>query len=439
MLYTFRASVTKTAALVLLLGCTMMARATNVLPALSQVKAVNDKTKKTLTINYLLSDKDDPSVSIRLKVSTDGGLTYTVISQGVTGDIGWVKTGHRSLQWKYTQLPAAGLRYQLIADDGHTPDVAELLKEVDTARLRRNLQSVAVVRDGESETGKKNLQLIRNNLTHTLQQEKYTVEHQPFHYGTVDGINLIGKKRGTEKEEKIYVLCAAYDGSSSESPNANNNASGVAGMMEIAEILSKYSLKSTVVMLATDYTGEEFIGSNWYVFHGGIKDREQMEGAIDLDRIGTYSDHANTHIIGESKPVLFPQNCKYIEQDSLRANFIKVVCNTRSLPLADLCMTAAKTYAPQLKAYMEEFPGYGEFSVGTEDFLQFSDHIAFWYHRYKCIWITDAREGIRRDSTPDDNIGHINFEFMGNAVKIALATLVDMAGLEHSVTYEGSF
>src|ERR1700712_5107412 len=133
MLYTFRASMTRTAALLFLLGCATMARAMNGLPALSQVKAVNDKAKKTLTISYLLSDKDDPSVSVRLKVSTDGGLTYTVINDDVTGDIGLVKTGRRSLQWKYTQLPQTGLRYQLIADDGHTPDVAELLRQVDTA------------------------------------------------------------------------------------------------------------------------------------------------------------------------------------------------------------------------------------------------------------------------------------------------------------------
>ncbi len=409
--------------------------------SVSDVRVTVNRANQTIKVSYLLTDKDNPSATVDFRVSADGGVSYTLFTAGATGDVGkGIRTGRRSFSWNYGKngLQPGTIRFQLIADDGVAPDPDELIRQVDTARMRRNLQRIAIPRDQETNTGRANLEKVRATISGAFQKGRYELETQSFEFGAIQGKNLIGRKKGTEQENKIYVLCSSYDGMPN-CPAANNNASGVAGMMEIAEILSGYSFKNTVVVLATDYTGEEFIGSNWFVFHGGVRDYESMEGAIDLDRIGTSSDQPNTHIIGESKPVLFPENCKAIESDSLRANFLKVISNDRSMPLVDVMQRAAGKYEPRLTTYVERFPGYGEFSIGTEDFLQFSDHISFWYNRYKAIWITDAREGIRRDNTPDDTIDKLNFHFMGQAVRIALGTLIELAGLQHATTYQGSF
>jgi hypothetical protein len=422
--------------------CTAMpAIAGNELPVINQVKLVVDKNNKKVTVSYLLSDKEDEKIKVEFRISADGGATYTPVKNNITGDIGeGIAPGKKSFEWSYSSynFQGAGVLYKLVADDGYQVDIAELVNKVDTNRLRRNTERIAIIRDPETDSGRYNLNRVRNTISNLFEQDNYELEKQPFRFGAVQGLNIIGKKQGTGKEENIYVVCASYDGIQG-CPAANNNASGVAAMMEIAEIISGYNFTSTIVVLATDYTGEEFIGSNWYVFRGGIKDHEQLQGAIDLDRIGTYSERPNTHLIGESKPVLFPENCKAIEADSLRANFLKVISNTWSAPLADEFVKNSKKYAPGLTTYVEEFPGYGEFSVGTEDFLQFSDHISFWYHRYKAIWITDAKEGIRRDNTPDDTIDKLNFNFLGNTVRIALGTLAGLAGAGHSTIVKGSF
>jgi|GEM_PF-4875515 len=417
------------------------ARAANSPALITDVRVTVDKTAQTLRVSYVLADKDNASATVQFLVSGDGGTTYAVATGNATGDVGKsVRTGRHSFTWSFAAsgLRPGAIRFQLVADDGEAADPAELIRQVDTARLRKRLSSIAIPRDSETDTGRANLEQVRKTIAGTFEKGQYALETQNFVFGDIHGRNIIGRKKGTQQDNLIYVLCASYDGMPN-CPAANNNGSGVAGMMEIADILSRYSFRHTIVVLATDYTGEEFIGSNWFVFHGGIRDSDVMDGAIDLDRIGTSSDAPNTHIIGESKPVLFPENCKAIEADSLRANFLKVISNNRSMPLVDVMQRVARKYEPRLTNYVEEFPGYGEFSIGTEDYLQFSDHIAFWYNRYKAIWITDAREGIRRDNTPDDTIDKLNFRFMGQAVRIALGTLIDLAGLQHSTTYRGVF
>ena len=97
--------------------------------------------------------------------------------------------------------------------------------------------------------------------------------------------NVIGELPGDDPSE-IFLVVAHYDSFSDEggpSPGADDNASGVAGMLEVARVLSGFRLPYSVWFIA--FTGEE-IG-----FQGSLTFTRQamdpaMVGAFNLDAIG---------------------------------------------------------------------------------------------------------------------------------------------------------
>jgi len=74
-------------------------------------------------------------------------------------------------------------------------------------------------------------------------------------------MNVIASKKGLAKENEIIIVCAHYDSISEldpaiSAPGANDNAAGVAGMMEVAYVLSTFGLNRTVMFIA--FSSEEF-------------------------------------------------------------------------------------------------------------------------------------------------------------------------------------
>lgn len=428
-------------ATVFILSWAITANAQNQPPVISDVKVQLTESNNLANIRYVVKDKEEKNVSVDLYVSTDEGKTFTRQTAGVQGEIGkLVPTGKRSFNWNYSDFKGdiKAAKFRLVADDGFKINVTDLIAQVDSNRLRQRVTSIAGIRDNESEKGKEHLGKVKGIIQTNFAGNNFDLRRQPFVFGSYNGENFIAKKKGTRRQDSIYVVCAAFDGAEN-SPAANNNGSGLAGLLEIADIISKYNFSNTIVVLSTDYTAEEFIGSKNYVFRGGIEKYERVEAALDLDRIGTFSNKPNTHPMEADVVDLFPKMYENIKADSARANFLRIISNGPSRPLANKLKDVAARYVPDLKIHTQEFPGYGEFVRGDFSYVQFSDHICFWYRKYKALWLSDAREGSRRDNTPDDTVDKLNFKFLTDVVKISLATLVEMAGLEHTGVYEGTF
>jgi Zn-dependent M28 family amino/carboxypeptidase len=92
--------------------------------------------------------------------------------------------------------------------------------------------------------------------------------------------NVVAVKTGTVTPNNVYVIGAHYD--SAGTPGADDNASGVAGVLEAAKVLSQYSFKSTIVFIAFDGEESGLNGSSQYVAaHAG----DNILGMLDLDMI----------------------------------------------------------------------------------------------------------------------------------------------------------
>ncbi|MHB0960644.1 MAG: M28 family peptidase [Pirellulaceae bacterium] len=94
-------------------------------------------------------------------------------------------------------------------------------------------------------------------------------------------VNVVGVKPGVTHPDNVYIVGAHYD--SVGNPGADDNASGVAAVMEIARVLSAYSFDCTLEFIAFDGEEEGLFGSMHYAeFHTQGK---QILGMVSLDMI----------------------------------------------------------------------------------------------------------------------------------------------------------
>lgn len=85
----------------------------------------------------------------------------------------------------------------------------------------------------------------------------------------LEGWNVIGVKPGLTRPEEFYLVGAHYDSVSRRpcrlAPGANDNASGMAGVMELARLFSLLETEASLVFVAFGGEEQDFLGSDRYV------------------------------------------------------------------------------------------------------------------------------------------------------------------------------
>ncbi len=99
--------------------------------------------------------------------------------------------------------------------------------------------------------------------------------------------NVIGTLEGLQPEQGIVYIGGHYD-SVSAAPGANDDASGVAGVLEAARVLSTKGHRTKATMKFIAFGAEEIglDGSYWYVAENYDEITAMCQGMINLDMIG---------------------------------------------------------------------------------------------------------------------------------------------------------
>jgi len=145
-------------------------------------------------------------------------------------------------------------------------------------------------------TGTPNELAAREYIAAEFEDMGYEVEIQPFTFNrneqTYTSANIIATKRG--KIDQTVILGAHYDSVpeivcediSEASSGAGDNASGVAVMLEVAEILSSYKTHGTIKFIAFGAEEMGLKGSLYYAENMTAKDINDTVTMIDLDSVG---------------------------------------------------------------------------------------------------------------------------------------------------------
>lgn len=238
------------------------------------------------------------------------------------------------------------------------------------------------------------------------------VEFQDFTVMEKRYRNVIGRF-GVGKAGKI-IIGAHYD-SCSDTPGADDNASGVAGLLELARMIGANPPDEEVELVA--YTLEEppFFGGPEMgsVIHAKsvAGEKERITGVIVLEMIGYFSDEPGSQIY--PLPILklfYPNRCDFITVVSRwdQGGWIK------DLKRAMKGRTALPVYSFRGP---ESLPG-----------VDFSDHRNYWPHGIPSAMITDT--AFFRNTayhTADDTAGRLDYDRMGMVVVAVYEAIRDLA------------
>jgi hypothetical protein len=221
-----------------------------------------------------------------------------------------------------------------------------------------------------------NLDRAAQYIKSELNKYGYNVLEQPYNYKGRTYKNIFVEKRGKKDAEKLIIVGAHYD-TAIGTPGADDNASGVAGLLELARLLTNIPLDKTVHFVA--FALEEpplfrsrFMGS--HVYAKNLKQtRRHVEGMICLEMIGYFTD--------EPESQLFPLPFfRWLYPTT--GNFIALVSNLQSRGFLNRVKSAFKKGT--------SLPVESLSTVSLVPGVDFSDHRSFWKFGYDAIMVTDT-------------------------------------------------
>ena len=132
------------------------------------------------------------------------------------------------------------------------------------------------------------------------------ITYDNFTYSSTTVKNVIITKTGTVHPDEYVIICGHYDSfygttSTNRSEGANDNASGVAAIMEVARILKDVPTEYSIKFI--HFTGEEqgLLGSKNYVTNvvNTTNPKMKIKLVFNLDQIGGRSDRTNNSVVCE--------------------------------------------------------------------------------------------------------------------------------------------
>ena len=294
--------------------------------------------------------------------------------------------------------------------------IQDLMDEVNTSNLDSMIkelsgEQIAIINGTEQTITNRvhsNNDLATEYIQERLEAFPYlTVEVQNFN---TTGKNVIATQLGTTNPENIYLICAHYD--SVTTFCADDNATGVAAVIEIARILSTQCTDNTIIYALWDEEEIGLLGANFYAQQAadetGGNTRDNILGVVNMDMIGYDGDAPGTP--GDNDFDIDVRNI------------------ANSLAIKDDLLNILNTYSFDLNPIVV--------NPGTTA----SDHSRFWNQGYSAVLVGES--WATNDQTPDyhtsnDRSEDIDLPYMTELTKLVLAytaTKANLIALDNTVT-----
>ncbi|RMH76494.1 MAG: M28 family peptidase [Cyanobacteria bacterium J007] len=263
------------------------------------------------------------------------------------------------------------------------------------ARLRSHLVEVARDRDPYLATG--GHFYVRQYLRDRLQQwgsvetHRFRVRGQPH-----ENLILNLPARPDAPHSLPPLLIGAHYDAVPGSPGADDNATGLAVLLELARFFAATPIRFPLRFVAFDLEESGLLGSRAYAEYLWKK-REPLRLAIALEMLG-YCDETP----GSQS---YPAFLNYFYPD--RGNFIALIANLPAI--GDAIALSRQIRKTDLPCEWLSVPGRGFLVPDTRR----SDHAPFWDRGYRAVMVTDTAN-LRNPHyhQPSDTIANLNFDFL---------------------------
>ena len=264
---------------------------------------------------------------------------------------------------------------------------------VDPQKLRRTLQ--AIVGERSPFSGQGHLAAVEGFIERELASYGLAIESDYFSYRGKKFRNIVGRLVA-QRGAPLIILGAHLD-SVVGTPGADDNASGVAVLLETARLLSQARLRSQALFCAFNLEELNMIGSTAFarkLNSAGTK----VDAMISLEMVG-YTDSRP----GSQK---YPPGLSWFYPD--RGDFIGVIGNWNSSSLLRK-FTQQMRQVKGLSVETLSVPGNGAIIPA----VRLSDHSPFWDLGYPALMVTDT-SFFRNPHYhgPKDTLETLNLDFM---------------------------
>ncbi len=245
-------------------------------------------------------------------------------------------------------------------------------------------------------------------------------------------VNMYAIKRGKTFPNKYVIMSGDIDSRVSsvtnftdDSPGANDNATGMAGAIELARVLSKYDFESSVLLAGLSGEEQGLYGGR-FLAEKAVEEEWEVIGILNNDMIGNIEgvdgviDNRTFRIFSE------PFSSTETEQQLKRKRFYGGENDSPSRQLARYIHQATKTYLPEMNPML---------IYRLDRFGRGGHHRPFNEAGFAGVRVMEAHENYNRqhqDLRVEDGIEYgdviegVNFEY---CAKLTAVNAVAMASL----------
>lgn len=286
------------------------------------------------------------------------------------------------------------------------------VRTVDPSRLQAHVRKLSIELAPRDEQHVENLDRVAAYIKDEFSQTTSAVSEQPYRVQGKSYRNVIAQF-GPESAERI-VVGAHYD-AAGPLPGADDNASGVAGLIELARLLGAQQppVRVELVAFSTEeppYFGTTGMGSSVHA-ESLRKQGIRVKAMFSLEMIGCFSDAPGSQRFPAAiMSALYPST----------GNFISVVGRLGDWSLVRQTKSAMRNAAP-LPVYSINAPA---FIPGVD----FSDQRNYWHAGYSAVMITDTAFYRNRNyHTAQDTEEKLDYKRMAMVVEGVYAIVVELA------------
>jgi len=249
----------------------------------------------------------------------------------------------------------------------------------------------------------------------TLLELGYTVSQHEFRVNGKTVTNIEVERTGSTLPDEIVIVGAHYD-SVIGSPGADDNATGVAAVLELARLLANTTFTRTIRFVS--FVNEEppffqtdDMGSVVYARRAHSRN-ENIVAMLAIETIGYYSDAKGSQHYPVPFSLFYPNT----------GDFIAFVGNIDSLGLVHRTVASFRSHT--------NFPSEGIAVPGWITGIGWSDHWAFWKNGYQALMITDtAPFRYPYYHTAEDTPNNIDYDRTARVVSGIARVIAELATL----------
>ncbi len=171
----------------------------------------------------------------------------------------------------------------------------ELVDQVSFDEYQYCLAEMLYTHDGDNRGYGAQHDMARDNIRDAFLSFGLWTYLHPFTYQGNTYYNVVGVRKGLVTPGEQYIVGAHFD--SANTPGADDNGSGTAGVIELARIFTQYDFEDTLIFIAFDREEQGLVGSSAYANQFR---NDNIRGMISMDMIAYNTGMGTCDVYGRT-------------------------------------------------------------------------------------------------------------------------------------------